>query len=344
MRLTLQTSLFALFFLCTSITFSQNYTVKDSITVFTDSVFSILENKNLYRDKIDWSTYKKEFQNKVSAHKTLKDALLQYRKLFVDLGDKHTSIQLGDFDVRNPYAGVYTGEEFSPGLMARYQQGNFEFECKVLDNQYGYLFIPGNSLPSGENLEAIAQPMYDAIANLAENNTIKGWIIDLRFNTGGNMWPMVAGLYELLGEGHFGGWNIENRIQKCYLKDGKAFETDKVIVEIDRTSKLDLSKEKVAIITGVLTGSSGEVVAIAFKGRENTIFIGEPSAGYTTTNNTYRMPFGGFFNNAEGYDVDRNGVEYDKIIPDIPVVKSDNFKNLMEDKNILEAIKNIKSL
>ena len=40
-----------------------------------------------------------------------------------------------------------------------------------------------------------------------------------------------------------------------------------------------------------------------------------------------------------GYDCDRNGKYYEKIIPDIAVIEQDNFAVLLLDGNIQEAIK-----
>ena len=97
-----------------------------------------------------------------------------------------------------------------------------------------------------------------------------------------------------------------------------------------------------ALITGIFTGSSGEVTALAFKGRPNTIFIGENTAGYTTGNVTWTLPFDTFIALTTGYDSDRNETYYPYISPDVVVSKQDNFDNLMADLNIQEGIKFIK--
>jgi carboxyl-terminal processing protease len=38
------------------------------------------------------------------------------------------------------------------------------------------------------------------IANLDKSHPV-GWVVDLRGNVGGNMWPMLAGVGPVLGEG-----------------------------------------------------------------------------------------------------------------------------------------------
>jgi C-terminal processing protease CtpA/Prc len=77
---------------------------------------------------------------------------------------------------------------------------------------------------------------------------------------------------------------------------------------------------------------------LAFKGRENTIFIGEKTNGKTTSNMIADLPFGAYMTLTIGYDCDRNGNFYDSIVPDIEIKNQDNFDNLLLDGNIVEAI------
>jgi C-terminal processing protease CtpA/Prc len=99
-----------------------------------------------------------------------------------------------------------------------------------------------------------------------------------------------------------------------------------------------LGKAKVAVITGSITASSGEVTALAFKGRQNTIFIGEKTFGMTTSNVKRVLPFNSMMALSTAYDCDRNGNFYGHIVPDVAVSKQDNFDDLLSDKNIQEAI------
>lgn len=115
-------------------------------------------------------------------------------------------------------------------------------------------------------------------------------------------------------------------------------QQSKTISYINSTGKL-LDQTKVAVVTGIFTASSGEVTALAFKGRPNTIFIGETTYGATTSNISWPLPFGITCALTSSYDSDRNGNYYHQIIPDIKISKQDNFDDLLLDKNILEAIK-----
>jgi len=54
----------------------------------------------------------------------------------------------------------------------------------------------------------------------------------------------------------------------------------------------DCKKIQVVILIGAVTRSSGNMTAIAFKGRPNTYFIGEPTEkGYTTSNGYFQFAF-----------------------------------------------------
>ena len=78
---------------------------------------------------------------------------------------------------------------------------------------------------------------------------------------------------------------------------------------------------------------------MSFIGRKKSIIIGEPTYGFTTTNDKKDLPFGAYMAFMVAYDCDRNGLFYQKIVPQISVSKQDNFDNLLLDKNLQEAIK-----
>lgn len=82
-----------------------------------------------------------------------------------------------------------------------------------------------------------------------------------------------------------------------------------------------LDKAKVAVIINIATGSSGEITALGFKGRENTIFIGENTYGATTSNVIRNLPFGAYMALTVGYDCDRNGEFYERIIQKLKLIK-----------------------
>jgi C-terminal processing protease CtpA/Prc len=74
---------------------------------------------------------------------------------------------------------------------------------------------------------------------------------------------------------------------------------------------------KIAVLIDSSTASSGEFTAIAFKSLPNVRFFGQASAGYTTSNQTFRLSDGACLYLATAYMADRKGNQYwPNIIPD----------------------------
>lgn len=102
-------------------------------------------------------------------------------------------------------------------------------------------------------------------------------------------------------------------------------------------------KVPVALITGVMTASAGEFVVLGFRGRKNIIVIGEESYGMTTANDLFELPFDTKAAITLSFGTDRSAKFTKSIIPDVEIIKETNFEDLQNDKNIIEAIKFIKS-
>lgn len=314
---------------------------KDSINVFYNQLFTVLRKGYLYKKDVDWKTVEPETKQKLEKYDNFQASLAEIRPLFDKIKANHCIIFLKDKQFSGTTKKSIIKENSSEQLKKKYEGGP-KFEVKILDGKYGYILVPEMVFfdVSAKNIQKIAQPFYDQINKIKINNNLQGWIVDLLVNTGGNAVPMLLTLYDLLGDnGVWGTLDVnKNQIAKYSLLKGKYMSGNKKLYSIDPEGKL-LDKEKVAVITGILTGSSGEVTALAFKGRANTIFIGGETYGATTANIIVDLPFTFKMALTVGYDVDRNGVFYDRIPPDILVQKQDDFENLLEDKNIQEAIK-----
>lgn len=313
-------------------------TSQDSTKVFYDKIFKALEVAYIYKEDYDWKKLKTETFKNLETAKDFKSSLKEVKVLFDKIGADHSKV-------------TYQGKSYGPSVEISWE--NFskqwmtkfatkpQFEAKVLDEKYGYILMPSISFNdfSSENVHKIAQPLYDKIAELKTNNKLEGWIVDLRFNTGGNSTPMLLALYDLLGDNVvWGTLGIDKKlINSTKLNKGVYDQGEKKSAYIKPKGEL-IDKSKVAVLIGGLTASSGEVTALAFKGRSNTIFIGEKTLGKTTSNMVVTLPFDAIMPMSTGYDCDRNGNYYKQIPPDIIISKEDNFDDLLQDKNIQEAI------
>lgn len=312
----------------------------DSVAVFYNQVFSALKSDYLFKKTVDWKVVEARTRQKLGQYGNFESSLNVISSLFDEIGASHCAI----YYKGKKYAG--TGNKISAPQYSDQWKKKYAtkpgFEVKMLSNKYGYILVPGMVFfdVSADNINKIAQPLYDQIAQVKKEHDPAGWIIDLRLNTGGNSTPMLLALYDFLGDHHiWGSLNVNKKlVDKAALNKGQYLHHGKALAFIKPEGKL-LDSAKVAVITGPLTASSGEVTALAFKGRPNTIFIGEPTAGFTTGNVFYPLVFEGTMALTTTFDSDRDGTYHEKIIPDVMISKEDNFDDLLLDKNIREAIK-----
>jgi hypothetical protein len=325
--------------------YSQNFTVKDSIQIFSDSLFSKLENNYLFKSKVQWSEIKTRFQKKALQHSVFEKSLGETTAVFDSIGCEHCML----FSDKGYYPATQRPllfEDYTPQFVKKYQSGVKFSVSKIADN-YGYIVIPGmlfNDLPK-DSLNLKAQEMYNQITALNKHNKIKGWIIDLRFNIGGDAFLMLTTLYHFLGDKVvYKLLDINKDVSVINkLKNGKFYSGDKIEMEINtRNNKVD-NKIPVALIIGNWTASAGEDVVLGFKGRKNVLIIGESTYGFLTGNDMFTLPFNVKAPLTTGYIADMYGNYSKNLKPDIYIQKKDNFDNLLQDQNIIEAIKFINS-
>ncbi|WP_034894803.1 S41 family peptidase [Gillisia sp. Hel_I_29] len=330
-----------LIILITSISMNaQKYnTSKDSIHAFYDTLFLNLKEGFIKKDSVNWEEIENETFSNLALYTNFKNSLNEVEPLFSKIDATHCSIYFENsvYSVQKKVSS----ESYSNQWKMKYDT-NPGFEVKIIQEKFGYILVPSLFFTDlhPKNVNKIAQNLYNQVVEIKTGNELEGWIIDLRFNTGGNSWPMLLGLYDFLGNNNITGTldGNKNLIGIKSLSKGKYLVDSKKQYQITPTGKL-LDKIKVAIITSAVTASSGEIVAMAFKGRPNTVFIGENSLGFTSENYSSILPFNTIMALTKTYNSDRNGIYYESIVPDINVIKQDNFDNYLLDGNILEAIK-----
>ena len=129
------------------------------------------------------------------------------------------------------------------------------------------------------------------------------------------MWPMIAGIGPLLGEGdHLGEFFTLDSHSTWKYSDGVAAEIedgkeDPYPAVAGAAYKL-IGTPNVAVLIDRRTGSSGEAVAIAFRGRPKTRFFGEHTQGVSTANDIIKLSDGASMALTIGVDADRTGRQY----------------------------------
>jgi carboxyl-terminal processing protease len=158
-----------------------------------------------------------------------------------------------------------------------------------------------------------------------DKDKICGWVIDLRQNEGGNMWPMLWGLDPILGPSPFGAFvTPDGKTEKWVRAQDQIFPTSETLPETVPNFRLKHEKAPVAVLIGPSTASSGEMTAIAFIGRDNVRLFGNPSYGFSSANTTHQLSDGAFLLLTGASVTNRLGVEYaGPIIPDEQVADKD---------------------
>ena len=240
---------------------------------FLNEVLEIMESNSINKKKIDWNDFRTKVFDKVSGAKTFEDTYPGIQQALVMLGDNHS------FFLKPDGAGIFVGT-----IQCQAQTVSYP----VLPDDIGYVKI--NSF-SGSQTEATA--FANNIQNQIESQDhvdMKGWIVDLRSNGGGNMWPMVAGAGPILGEGIAGYFIDADGMESPWsYSDGSSKASGNIIVQVNEPYELLAADPKVAVLLDNGIASSGEVMAISFIGRENTKSFGSPTCGLSTANSSYNL-------------------------------------------------------
>jgi C-terminal processing protease CtpA/Prc len=269
-----------------------------------------VKETSLYSDQINWREVNSEFIKLVKGKENTDDLKKGLQYLINSLGDKHGNFRSAkDHSIIVSYNGEIKGidNRNSEFVSTVINDISAKFSYQILEDGIGYLKIVG--IGPGDVKEQ-ADFIREGLIELKAKGVEK-WIVDLRFNGGGNMEPMISGLAPLIGEGFVAGAiNKDNEIRDFTIENGQFFNYGRLVCEMNSLPEIK-TNEKVAVLLSRYTISSGELVAIAFKGRKNTIFIGEETAGYTTGNGYDKIDDELVIVISQDVFIDRNKNRYD---------------------------------
>jgi carboxyl-terminal processing protease len=312
-----------------------------------DAVIKRTKEVSLYSSKTNWHELEKQVYTKAENAKTVDDLKPAFETLLNGIGDKHGSI----LNAKNysPIARFTDWQNLNhPDKRPRenevwkaLNENSKQFSYKILQGNIGYLKIVG--IAPNVDVEAEAKKIRAAVIELS-GKKISRWIIDLRYNGGGNMNPMMAGIAPLVGDGIVGGLvNLKGEKQFDWeIKNGNFIYGGSQSVNLPNEPKFK-KMSKIAVLTSRWTVSSGEIVATTLKGRPNTRFFGEMTGSLTTNNGWEIIDNQVIINISTGIFADRNGTSYEF---NIPVDVEIPFKVVAEteqDECIIAAKKWLKS-
>lgn len=161
----------------------------------------------------------------------------------------------------------------------------------LADGQVAYAIMPGHSINPTDHgpTRAYEQILRDGLMQAATRQ-LKAVIIDLRGNGGGSCIPMLRGMSPLMGDGVLGHFIAPGGISPWHVDHGYNAFNPAARPYRDNPENFPLKDIPVAVLVGEGTGSSGEITCLSYVNRPNTILIGQPTYGSTTTNTAYQ-PF-----------------------------------------------------
>lgn len=275
---------------------------------YLDQVIGIMRTNSMNRLRIDWTAFERAVHGAAGNAQTVADTYPAIRVALGLLSDGHSSFRTREGNVL-----------FVPVLSCSAPSA----ARPVLPATIGYVRVRAFSGSQAES-DAFAQRLQDSIvAN--DRDGLVGWIVDLRGNTGGNMWPMIAGIGPILGETSLGYFIGPTGMQSHWeYRAGASVLNGTPVVTMPNPIRLRRENPRVAVLTDNLVASSGEAVAISFRKRPDTRTFGMATCGLSTANSPFPLPDGALLNLTTAVMADRTKVEYGKSIPPDETIVDEN--------------------
>jgi carboxyl-terminal processing protease len=302
---------------------------------FLDNALDTMRQHALHAQSVDWAAVRTEAFKRAGGAFNPIDTYPAIYWALVQLGDPGAHLRLppglypdqiallqqAERDaVNNAPAGAREQTSVpTPFTSRRLPEGHI---VTVQGRNFGFVVLPRCSAKDNDGLLLYAADVRRILTELTAQNP-KGWVVDLRGNTGGNMWPMLAGIGPILGDGSVGSFVANDGNVSWFYQDGKTGTRNPAGLE---TVSLTLDEEPVlqtpsaapvAILVDNSTASSAEAITIAFHGRPASRSFGSRTAGKSTAVQPFKLDDGAELYLTTAIDADRSGKPYpDGFTPD----------------------------
>jgi hypothetical protein len=276
----------------------------------------IMQHEALTSGQVDWPALRSAVIERAADATEPAGAYPAIRFALSQLGDGHSFLQLSDERREAERRARGTAPEFDLPARSRRDPSPFgtRMQPEAVMDRRGRRRVARVFMPQGRRTNAFATEFQRSIAKLDGDGPC-GWIVDLRGNGGGDMWPMLAGLGPLLGDGIAGGSiGAGGASARWIYRDGEALFEDsrgrQVFARVEGPPYRVRRSLPTAVLIDRGTASSGEAMAIAFRGRPDTRLFGEPTAGASTATRGFRLSEGVTLVLAVAVFTDRTGAAY----------------------------------
>lgn len=241
---------------------------------YLNEALSIIENNSIKIDSINWSRIKHDSYQQLEKSKNIEDVNSIIKYVLAQLNDRH-SMFWESGEVTEIHSNVESSKIFS----------------EVINDSIGYIEVSSFS-GFKDKAKVYAQHIQKRIEEL-DNVHTKYWIIDIRNNTGGNMWPMLGGLSPLFKNDTLGyALNRDRKFLPWYKDSNAVYANHEKTFELHHSYTLVNDWKKISILVGGKTASAAEAIAISFKDLKNVKLFGKPTYGVSTANTSYELSDG----------------------------------------------------
>lgn len=276
---------------------------------YIKEVLTLLKKKSINKYKINWNEFEDNIFRMAKNSQKVEDTYPAINYAISLLKDNHSY--------------------FAQAIQENEEKPLPTLKDEKTPTDIGYIritFCIGDEFKTKQYIKSITDKIYKQ-----NNPSIRGWIVDLRDNFGGNMWPMMAAISSFLDTGTQGYFfDAENKAVEWRFENGKIY-TDTVLLEENKDKFSLFGKNKIAVLINNKTASSGEAISVLFKGYENARLFGTPTFGVFTGCESFLLSDGSRINLATTVFADKNKTKYGKsITPDFSCTDSETLSTAIK--------------
>jgi hypothetical protein len=260
----------------------------------------IIQSNALTRNSVDWGHLISEINALAADAQSIEDTYPAITRALELIGTNHSFLNAADGSLITYPSNIFCEQSFTMQSLN--------------ESDIGYVRVDGN-YQSGIDSQQIADEIQNDIAN-QDNQDVTRWIVDLRNNLGGNMYPMIAGLGPLFDQSILGYFIDANENSTPWgYRDGSSFLGGEPVVQVSQPYTVINPLPKIAVLVSKRTASSGEATLLSFKQQFNVRFFGTDSCGLSTGNSRFQLSNGSELFLTTGTMADRNQFKYGERIP-----------------------------
>lgn len=263
------------------------------------TALSLIESQDLFASRLNWAVERTAALSELERRPSYSAADQALQGVLSDLGDKHghvTNATAFQQYIDEPTDAVPTG--------------------RMLSYHIGYITLPGVTAQANTpGARRYASAGLNLVAKLAHSGAQR-WVIDLRNDGGGDMYPMLLAILPVIDERTMISFRTAtNNTTSVTEHDSALYLGTTLEMRSPQTPPPVTNRQTVAVLIGPDTGSAGEATLVSLLARPDTATFGQPTFGATTVPSFYSLGDGNLLMFATSAYVDRAGHTYTGPIP-----------------------------